>query len=113
MLEVIRDKVALNPQTWIVDFEKGAINTIEKYWPNVTRGHYFNLQQSVYRKVVELGCKSNYENDGQFTHHIKCISALAFLSDYEVKEAFRTWTNQLFRLRQLKLIDISTKLILD
>lgn len=93
MLEVIRDKVALNPQTWNVDFEKGAINAIDKYWPNVTKGCYFHLQQSVYRKVIELGCKSNYENDGQFAHHIKCISALAFLPDHEVDEAFRTLTN--------------------
>ena len=68
-------KVDLNPHTWIVDFEKGAVNAIEKYWPNVTRGYYFHLQQSVYRKVVELGCKLSYE----FAYSIKCISALAFL----------------------------------
>lgn len=93
MLEVIREKVALNPRTWIVDFEKGAINAIEKYFPNVTKGCYFHLQQSVYRKVIELGCKTNYENDGQFAHHIKCISALAFLPEDEVEEAFRMLTN--------------------
>ena len=93
VLEVIREKVDINPRTWIVDFERGAINAIEKYWPNVTRGCYFHLQQSVYRKVVELGCKSNYENDSQFVHHIKCISALAFLPENEVEEGFRTLTN--------------------
>ena len=71
VLEVIRESVDINPRTWIVDFERGAINAIKKYWPNVTRGCYFHLQQSVYRKVVELGCKSNYENDSQFVHHIK------------------------------------------
>ena len=93
VLEVIRENVDINPRTWIVDFERGAINAIEKYWPNVTRGCYFHLQQSVYRKVVELGCKSNYENDSQFVHHIKCISALVFLPENEVEEGFRTLTN--------------------
>ena len=45
------------------------------------------------RKVVELGCKSNCENDSQFVHQIKFISALAFLPVYEVEEGFRTLTN--------------------
>ena len=70
MLEVIRDQVALNSESWIVDFEKGAISAIEKkYFPNVTKGYYFHLQQYVYRKVIELGSKTNYENNGQ-SHQI-------------------------------------------
>ena len=88
VMEVIRDKVDLNPRTWIIDFEKGAVNAIEKYRPNVTIGCYFHLQQSVYKKVVELGCKSSYENDKQFAHSIKCISALAFLPVDEVEEGY-------------------------
>ena len=75
VMDFICGKVDFNPHTWIVDLEKGAVNAIEKYWPNVTRGCYFHLQQSVYRKVVELGCKLSYE----FAYSIKCISALAFL----------------------------------
>ena len=43
--------------------------------------------------MVELGCKSSYENDKQFAHSIKCISALAFLPVDEVEEGFRTLTN--------------------
>ena len=38
VMEVIRGKVDLNPRTWIVDFEKDAVNATEKFWPNVTRG---------------------------------------------------------------------------
>ena len=42
--------------------------------------------------MVELGCKSNYENNSQVVHHVKFVSALAFLPVHDV-EGFRTLTN--------------------
>ena len=43
----------LSPELWITDFEKAAINSIEFIFPGTTRGCFFHLQQSLYRKVVE------------------------------------------------------------
>ena len=43
----------LSPDLWITDFEKAAINSIELIFPGTTRGCFFHLQQSLYRKVVE------------------------------------------------------------
>lgn len=78
----------LSPDLWITDFEKAAINSIELIFPGTTRGCFFHLQQSLYRKVVEKGCKTNYEaKDGFFALFIKHISALAFLPVGEVAEA--------------------------
>ena len=43
----------LSTELWITDFEKAAINEIEFIFPDITRGCFFHLQQSLYRKVVE------------------------------------------------------------
>ena len=51
-------------------------------------GCYFHLNQSVLRKVNELGMKIDYERDDAIRGSIRCLSALAHVPVDDVDEAF-------------------------
>ena len=82
-------RVNLQPATIIMDFEKGAINSITNAFQGITVTLcLFHFFQSLYRKLVELGFINQYHNDGEFNLKIRCYSALAFLPVDHVVDAF-------------------------
>ena len=85
-----------NPQFLLVDFEKAAINTFAEVWPRANiKGCFFHLSQSVYRKVQDLGLKTIYSNDTEFSINVRMLPALAYLPSQFVLKAFETLKSQL------------------
>jgi len=77
------------PKTILVDFERAAINAFSEVFPSAAiSGCYFHLTQSVIRKVVEVGLKTEYEHNNHIRGYIRCLSALAFVPEDDVMEAF-------------------------
>ncbi|CAF1040298.1 unnamed protein product [Didymodactylos carnosus] len=82
-----------NPKSIMVDFEKAAINAFQGSFVTSTNqatisGCFFHLQNSIQRKVQELGLKKAYENDSNFAYDVNKIAALAFLQPSEVSQGF-------------------------
>ncbi|CAF1014396.1 unnamed protein product [Didymodactylos carnosus] len=82
-----------NPKSIMVDFEKAAINAFREVLLQAQikqqyRAVFFHLQNSVQRKVQELGLKNAYENDSSFAYDVNKIAALAFLQPSEVSQDF-------------------------
>ena len=81
--------VADLPLTFISDYEKASINALSSVFPRVEhQGCLFHFAQSLYRKVVELGLKSQYHNDKSFNLKIRCYTALAILPVLDVIDGF-------------------------
>ena len=79
----------LNPKEVMIDFEKALGNSIQKHFPSCeTVGCFFHMCQSVYRRICDLGLKSQYNTDNKFSLLIRMFCALAFLPAEEVTDAF-------------------------
>lgn len=77
------------PRTILVDFERAAMNAFHDAFPAATvTGCYFHLNQSVIRKVNEVGLKMQYEGDNAVRGYVRCLSALAYVPAEDVTEAF-------------------------
>lgn len=89
LLDAVQEHVRLMPTSWLTDFERAAINVVERNYPGASTGCFFHLQQCVWRKVVDLGLKSCYEEeDGNFQLSVRCLAALAFVPPARVAEYF-------------------------
>ena len=85
-----------NPRYLLVDFEKAAINTFAEVWPRTyIKGCFFHLSQSVYRKVQDLGLKTIYSNNTEFSINVRMLPALAYRPSQFVLTAFETLKSQL------------------
>ncbi|CAF1618235.1 unnamed protein product, partial [Rotaria magnacalcarata] len=89
-----------NPKSIMMDFEKAVMNAFAEKFITTTNqstisGCFFHLQQSIQRKVQELGLKTNYEQDPVFAHHVNKIAALAFLPLNDVGQGFDDLFNSL------------------
>ena len=82
--------------TFDSDFENGLIAAVEKSFPGVThQGCYFHFCQAIYRNVVKLGYKSDYQKDATFRESVRALLALGHvpsehkLSYYLLRLCFR------------------------
>lgn len=77
------------PEVILTDFEMAPMNVLRAAYPAARiTGCYFHLTQSVLRKVQELGLKTAYETDETFCQFARCLSALAFVPENDVADAF-------------------------
>ena len=77
------------PKTFLTDFEKAAINSIQRNFSHATvTGCLFHMSQNIYRKVVDLGFKQQYHSDNMFSLKVRCLPALAFLPPTDVVQGF-------------------------
>ena len=80
---------AASPKKILIDFESAALGAFSAGYPEASvTGCYFHLNQSVLRKVNELGMKTDYENDDALRGSVRCLSALAHVPVGNVNEAF-------------------------
>ncbi|CAF1284973.1 unnamed protein product [Rotaria sordida] len=91
--ELVQICPAWNPKSIMMDFEQAAINAFGDTFatttnPSTISGCFFHLQQSIQRKVQELGFKTNYEQDLVFAHNVNKIAALAFLQPADISQGF-------------------------
>lgn len=78
-----------SPEVILTDFEMAAMNALRDAYPRArVTGCYFHLTQSVIRKVQELGLKRAYETEVTLCEFIRCLSALAFVPEEDVPNAF-------------------------
>ena len=67
LYSIVKELIAEEPLTVISDYEKASINALTSVFPRVEhQGCLFHFARSLYRKVVELGFKSQYHNDKSF-----------------------------------------------
>lgn len=79
----------LNPLSFTIDYERAAINAINRIFPNANvYGCYFHFGQCLWRKIQNLGLQAWY-NDPANTNLIKSIQALAFVPVPQVIESFQ------------------------
>ena len=90
MLQIMHDIIPeADPVKILLDFERGAMNAFSERFPNaIVSGCFFHLSQSVIRKVSELGLKTTYETDEEFSMLVRSLPALAFVPEEEVEERF-------------------------
>ena len=82
-------KPDLNPQDVMIDFEKAAMNALERVFPQVhVSGCFYHFSQSVYRKIQSEGLQRMYSTDAEFAIKCRMIAALAFVPQNHVVEAF-------------------------
>ncbi|KAL4122931.1 hypothetical protein QTP88_015172 [Uroleucon formosanum] len=80
MLLVLK-KYCSSVEVFSIDFEQAMIKAIEDVFENkvIIQLCYFHLNQSMRRKVQELGLAIKYKENKQFKQDVQLISALAFL----------------------------------
>ena len=78
-----------DPTVIITDFEVAAMQAVRAVFGEsvVTRGCFFHLTQSTWRKIQELGMAAQYRHDAEFRHFCGMLDGLAFVPLDDVKAA--------------------------
>ena len=78
-----------SPTSVLIDFEKAALIAFEVVFPNSTlSGCFFHLSSNVWKKVQNVGLQQRYQNDDEFSIHVRMLMSLAFVPVTEVENAF-------------------------
>ena len=78
-----------NPHVILADFENAAQNAFRQAYPTANiKGCLFHLCQSVQRKIVELGLKTEFVTNAEFNILVKSLAALAFVPEQDVLDIF-------------------------
>jgi hypothetical protein len=98
--------IDLQPDFVLTDFEIGSMNAIRNIFPEVrNKACHFHLGQSIYRRLQQIeGLQVRYSTDEPFSLIVRHLSALAFLPDHEVENAF----NQVKALFPQEAIELVT-----
>jgi len=87
LLSAIRDQfVSLSIIS--IDFEQSVIQAVKEVFHDEVSVQlcYYHLNQSIWRKVQDLGLAIKYKEDKNFRSAVKMIPALAFLPTNTVKK---------------------------
>ena len=78
----------LDPESVHLDFERPVINAVKNTFGSHvnTKGCFYHLTQSTWRKVQDLGLSSHYKENSDFRHFCGMIDGLAFLPVQDVEE---------------------------
>ena len=80
--------IDLAPSLVVTDFELASINAFKDVFPDIViKCCHFHLSQAVIRKVNELGLKKTFNDDVDFSLHIRMLLALAYLPTDDVPAA--------------------------
>jgi len=90
MLKEVNNIIILaSPERILLDFESEAFNALRTAFPNATvTGCYFNLTQSVMRKLNEIGMKEDYKMNDVLRLALRFLPALAMVPSSDVTEVF-------------------------
>ena len=78
----------MNPSSIMIDFEKAAMNSLEKKFIACVSGCFFHLSQSIYRKIKANGLTTDYQQDRDFALKLKMLPYLAFVPEIDVIDSF-------------------------
>ncbi|XP_022161380.1 uncharacterized protein LOC111027331 [Myzus persicae] len=84
--------INLNPKTIMTDFEQSSLNAFKIQFPNTEQnGCFFHQTQCVWRKIQTIsGMVDKYKADSEFSLQVRYLSALAFVPENDVIDAFET-----------------------
>ena len=82
-----REGINLKPHLVITNFEMATIKAVESVFNVQSKGCFFHLGQSIYKKIQNLKLASVYD-DADFSIELRQILALAFLRPLEISQAF-------------------------
>jgi hypothetical protein len=94
MLRELKDaalkiRLVLKPEEVIIDFERGAINAFVFHWPCIRIiGCFFHLDSNFYKKICNIGLKTNYDEDESLRNWVKKFTGLALVPIDKVEELF-------------------------
>jgi len=82
--------VNVNVQCVNLDFEKAAMNSFLRVFPNIhVQGCFFHLTQCIWRRVQSMPeVRQQYQQNPDFALNIRCLAALAFVPPTDVVEKF-------------------------
>ncbi|CAI9738575.1 Hypothetical predicted protein [Octopus vulgaris] len=77
------------PLDFMADFEAAVHEAFNSSFPNssIVAG-LFHLNQSVFRKIIDLSLKEKDYKDSEFCLKTRCFSAMAFLPVEDVEEVY-------------------------
>ena len=79
---------SLSPRSIMVDFEKGAINSLWAVFPNAeVKACFFHFNQCIYRKIQSYGLQKRYQEDGEFSNTMRMLLAITFVPKGDVRQA--------------------------
>ena len=82
----------MNPKTISCDFEKGAIKAFKFHFPGVKIiGCHFHFTSAIYKKVIELGLKTQYSGENvskNFKEWVRMLMAFPFLMLEDIDEVW-------------------------
>ena len=79
----------LNPESIMLDFERAALNSIQKHFPHChINGCLFHFGQCIWRKIQSDGLVNWYTESLENALLIKSLQALAFVPVPDVSDAF-------------------------
>lgn len=80
----------LNPTLLIVDFELSFINAFENIFPQCDiHGCFFHWCQCIWRHIQSLGMQKKYQEDEEFSFHVRNLVSLAFVKSNDVVEFYK------------------------
>lgn len=73
----------------LVDFERGAINTIQNYFQNVeVKRCFYHFCSNVWKHIQQIGFRQRYNEDQGFVLYLRMLCALAFLLPNDIVQGF-------------------------
>ena len=85
-----------SPTSVLTDFERAALNAFETIFPNSTlSGYFFHLSSNVWKKIQDVGLQQRYNNDEEFSIHVRMIMRLAFVPVADVVNAFNDLSDEI------------------
>ena len=66
--------------TALMDFERAALNAFEVLFPDsALSGGFFHPSSNIWKKVQSLGDQQEYQNNDEFSMHVRMLMVLAFV----------------------------------
>lgn len=94
VFQIIKDKMEsigmdIDIQVFRSDFETAAFNSMRRVFPNINvECCFFHFGQANWRKIIELGLRTKYTDDLDFSLKVRMFTALAFVPAEKVRCAF-------------------------
>ena len=87
--EIMNITNGTSPTSVLMDFEKASLNAFEAVHPDSSlTGCFFHLSKNVWKKVQGAGLQQRYQDDDDFSLHVRMIMALAFVPLVDLYMAF-------------------------
>ena len=85
----LRNSFELKPAILKIDFELAVIGAFKYHFPTIeVSGCFFHFGQSLFRKIVEIGLKKQYQEDDDLKKFVKKIISLALVPKDHVQDVF-------------------------